>query len=848
MSAKFKSINRQKFYSWGSRLLILAIFFIFAGFFGIIGILGYVSKSLPSPDKLSSRPGELSTKIFDRNGKLLYDVYGEKNRTLVKLEDVSPWLVKATLATEDAEFYIHKGFDLPGIARGFINTLSGQGLQGGSTITQQLVKNSLLTTERTIPRKIKEFILALQIERTYSKDEILQMYLNSVPYGGQAWGIETASEMYFGKSAKDLTIGESTLLAGLPQRPSYYSPFGSNPENAKNRQSYVIYLMKEKGWIDNSGNHQYLSQTDSEEAKNEELKYSSYGSDIKAPHFVMYVKELLAERYGEDLVEKGGLQVITSLDLEMQETAQKIVAEEVEKAKSLLVGNGALVAMDPRTGQILSMVGSKDYFAEDYDGKYNVALAERQPGSSIKPITYVTAFKQGYTAATMIVDAKTTFAGQPGSPPYTPVNYDGKFRGPLSFRTALANSINVTAVKVLDLVGIPAFLDTAHEIGITTLNNPERYGLALTLGGGEVKPIDMAVAFSTFASGGLRHDPVPLLKVSDSQGKILQEWRETPGKRVLKASQAYLISSILSDNNARSEAFGLYSPLKVGDRQVAVKTGTTDNKKDNWCVGYTPSITVAVWVGNNDGKEMSQSLASGVTGAAPIWHNAMIEFLKKKPMENFERPSDIIEMSVDKISGELPIAGRDTKTEIFVKGTEPKNESSVHKIVKICQPDGKLATSICVKANKYDEKWFVVLKELKPEWQPFTDAWINEHSAEYQNVFPPTEKSKLYFDENGNFSESGVPLVEFTNHRNEDTVPSTFSISVTAYAPYAIESLKFYLDDVMIGQISGNGSDKLSGEKEFNVSGGLSGKHSVKVTATDSSGRSGDRVIEVKIQ
>lgn len=841
-----KGKTRRRFFLWATRALVLLCVLMVLGFFGMLGVLGWVSRSLPSPDRLINRQMELSTKIFDRNGKLLYDVYGEKNRTLVKISDVSPYLVKATLATEDAEFYIHKGFDLPGMARAVLNIARGEGLQGGSTITQQLTKNALLSTERTVPRKVKEFILALQIERKYTKDEILQMYLNEAPYGGQSWGVETASLMYFGKEAKDLDLAESALLAGLPQKPSSYSPFGPTPENAKRRQTYVLYLMQHKGWIDKSGKRQFLSEKEATAAKEEPLKYTMFGTEIKAPHFVMYVKQLLAERYGDDLVEQGGLQVTTTLDLKKQEVAQQAVTEEVKNSTYLKVGNGALVAMDPKTGQILAMVGSKDYFAKDYDGKYNVALALRQPGSSIKPVTYVTAFKQGYTPSTMIIDAKTTWPSDGFSPPYTPVNYDGKFRGPLSFRTALANSINVAAVKVLDLVGIDAMIQTAHEMGITSLNDRPNYGLALTLGGGEVKPLDMAVVFSTFASGGIKHDPIAILRVTDAHGKVLEQWRETPGRRILKEGQAYLVSHILSDNFARAETFGLQTPLRVGDYQAAVKTGTTDDKKDNWCIGYTPSIVVATWVGNNDGTPMSPTLSSGITGAAPIWNRVMGYYLKELPTEFFERPSDVIEMTVDKISGELPIAGQETKNEVFVKGTEPKNESSVHKLLKVCQPDGKLATEACIHANKYDEKWYVVLKDLKPTWQSFTDEWLRSQPGDISKYFAPTEKSRLYFNESGGFSENGVPLVEL-NVRDDQTLPSDFKVQAEAFGPFPITKLKFYLDDILLGEVTGENSGKASGEVQYRLDSSLKGKHTIRVFATDSMDRTGDKSVGVKV-
>jgi len=748
-----KAEKRKKLVLVITALASAALFFLATGSLVSMVLFAVYSKNLPSPNKLLTRDVELSTRIFDRNGELLYDIYGEKNRTVVRLEEISPYLVQATLATEDADFYKHQGFDPLSWLRATFNIARGRGLQGGSTITQQLVKNALLSSERTITRKIKEFVLALQIERRYSKNEILQMYLNEAPYGGQAWGVQAAAEMYFGKDAKDLTLGEAALLAGLPQRPSVYSPFGAHPEKAAERQSYVLYLMSERGWLGEQGQREYLPQALAEQARGIELEYAGFGHGIKAPHFVMYVRELLTERYGTVLVERGGLQVTTSLDWEMQEKAQEIVTDEVEKAADLWVGNGGLVAMDPKTGQILAMVGSKDYFAEDYDGKYNVTIAERQPGSSIKPITYATAFKQGYTPATLLMDVKTTFPGGEGLPDYIPENYDGKFRGPMQLRYALGSSINVAAVKLLKLVGIPAMLQTAHDMGITTLNEPERYGLALTLGGGEVKLLDMATAFSTLASGGVRRDPVAILKVTDYEGKVLEEYRDNPGRRVLSEEQAYLVSHILADDTARYAVFGAHSLLYIPGREVAVKTGTTDDKKDNWCIGYTPSLAVAAWVGNNDNSEMHPRLASGVTGATPIWRRAMLEFLADTPQENFHRPSGIVSLEVDKLSGQLPIAGRETRWEIFAKGTEPTQEDQVHQLLKICTVDGKLASEACEK-----------------------DAWVEETYKDDPTYRPPTEKSVLYLDEHGHLVEYGSPLVGIKTPADATTVPLEFEV------------------------------------------------------------------------
>lgn len=690
----------------------------------------YYSKDLPSPNKLIDRDIPQSTKILDRNGELLFDVYGEQNRTLVKFEDLPQYLIDATLATEDADFYGHHGFDLTGMIRSVYYIAARRSLQSGSTITQQLVKNALLTPEQTLTRKIKELVLSLQIERRYSKNDILQMYLNEVGYGGQAQGVEAASQMYFGKSVKDINLAEAALLAGLPQRPSVYSPFGGSPENARLRQSYVLHLMSEKGWVGTDGKRHFLDKKLAEEAKKTELKYATPGGRIKAPHFVMYVKRILADRYGDKMVEEGGLRVTTSLDLKLQEEAEKIVAEEVEKSKGLKISNGALIALDPKTGEIISMVGSRDYFDIENGGNFNVVTdgPGRQPGSAIKPITYVTAFKKGYTPATMVMDVPTTFPGG-DTPDYKPVNYDGVFHGPMQLRYALGNSINIIAVKLLKMAGVEAVIQTAHDMGITTLNDAQRYGLSLTLGGGEVHLLDLTSAYNVFAANGIRHDPVSILEVQDSQGKVLEKFdaQNDTGTKVLTAEQAYLINNILSDNNARSMAFGSYSPLIIPGHAVAVKTGTTDDKRDNWTIGYTPGITVGVWVGNNDNSPMDPRLASGVTGAAPIWHRAMIVFLKDKPDEPFVRPEGIVEADIDALTGYLPYESAKVRHEIFIRGTLPNAHSDMYERLKICKDGGKIANQPCEDSGNYEEKIYVHLRDSLPEWQEFTDKWLAEN-------------------------------------------------------------------------------------------------------------------------
>jgi len=708
----------------------------------------YFSKDLPSPDRLIERKVSLSTKIYDRNGTLLYDVYGDENRTLVTLDKVPDIMKQATIAIEDQNFYKHRGFDPLGLMRAAYTTLVRRELQGGSTITQQLVKNALLTKERTVVRKIKEFVLALQIEARYSKDEILQMYFNESPYGGQAIGIQAAAENYFGKNVWELTLAEAALLAGLPQSPSKYSPF-RDPELARWRQGEVLRRMREDG---------YITREQEEEAKNAALGYKPEGSQIRAPHFVMYVKELLAERYGEAFVETGGLQVTTSLDLNWHDRFQQIVTEEIAQDAKWRVSNGALVALNSRTGEILAMVGSRDYFATDIDGQFNVTTSpSRQPGSSIKPLMYATAFKQGFSPATRLIGIPTTFDAGPGQPPYNPQNFANKNYGIFSVRKALGNSLNLPAVKMLSLIGVDNLIATAHDLGITTLTETGRYGIALTLGGGEVKMLDMATAFSVFATGGIRHDPVAILKVTDHNGNILEEFKPNSGIRALSEQVAFLINDILSDSNARSLTFGGGNQLglNIPGHTVAVKTGTTNDNRDNWAIGYTPAhpdspvaITIAAWIGNNDNSPMNPNFFAG---AARIWNQAMTAYLKDQPNVGFAVPEGITRGTVDALSGMAPgpLTG-ETDGDYFVAGTVPTEPDNWHSKLWICKPDGLLASEACKAAGQAEERIFTLIKAEKPEWQDDVDAWVAQTYAGQAQYFPPKDTSPLCFDDGGN--------------------------------------------------------------------------------------------------
>lgn len=602
--------------------------------------------SLPSPKHLSEREIPQTTKIYDRNGKLLYQIYANENRTLVPLSSIPKSLINATIAIEDKDFYKNPGFDINAIVRATIANASGKPIQGGSTLTQQLIKSTLLTPEVNVERKVKEIILAFWAEKIYTKNQILEMYFNQIPYGGTAWGIESASETYFGKNIKNLNLSESAFLAGMPQAPSTYSPYGQNPTLWKKRQKDVLNKMV---------GLKYITKKDADKAFAQTLTFESPQTPIYAPHFVMYVKDLLIKKYGLTLVEKGGLNVTTSLDLKTQNLAQDIVKHEVDSDTYLNLTNGAALITNPKNGDILAMVGSKDY-NDPNSGNVNLTTAKRQPGSSIKIVTYTAALSNGFTAATILDDSPVTYTS-PGAPSYSPLNYDGAFHGKIPLRIAFANSFNIPAVKTLNKIGIPTMIDTAKKMGITTWSNPSNYGLALTLGAAEVKMTDMATVYGTIANLGQKVNVDPFLKITDHSGNLLYK-KDNSAESVINPGVAFIISNILADNNARSLEFGQNSPLKINGHIVSVKTGTTDNKRDNWTIGFTPSYLVAVWVGNNDNTPMSQSLASGITGAAPIWNKLMSSLLANFNDVPQAKPDDVISKTCF------------GKVEYFVQGTE----------------------------------------------------------------------------------------------------------------------------------------------------------------------------------
>lgn len=672
-----------------NKYLLISYFLLAIPVLLITAAVILVLKDIPRATVIGRNNFPQSSKIFAKDGTLLYTIYAGRNQSFEPLSNIPKSLQQATVAIEDKNFYNHGAIDIKGIARAAYVTLSGKSVQGGSTITQQLVRNSLLTLDRTITRKIKEVILSFVVEFIYSKDRILEMYLNQVSYGGTAWGVEAASQIYFGKDVTKLSIAESSFLAGLPQAPSVYSPFGSHPEEGKKRQLRVLQAMEDAG---------YITKDQREKAAKEELKFNRIQSNITAPHFVFYVKDLLVQEYGEKMVEQGGLSVITSLDLNVQKLAEDAIASEEATLRGNNWYNSAAMVSRPGTGEILAMVGSRNYFDTEKDGNVNVAIAKRQPGSSIKPINYVTGLIKGYTAATPFVDEKKCFPNPSGAP-YCPVNYDRTFHGVQQMRYALANSFNIPAVKMLKLNGVDAMIATASAMGITSFTDPSRYGLSLTLGGGEVTMVEMVQAYGVFANSGYKINLHPILKVTDSKGKILEQYKpvESPllGEKVLPEGVSYIISNILSDNGARTPSFGSNSPLYIKGYNVAVKTGTTNDYRDNWTLGYTPSYVVATWVGNNDNTPL-KGVVSGITGAAPIWNQIMRGLIEGKPAESFTRPDSVIGANVCATSGLLPQpAGSPyvcpTRYEYFVKGTVPKTVDPPTRKVFIDKATGQIA-------------------------------------------------------------------------------------------------------------------------------------------------------------
>lgn len=764
-------------------LIIFTIFFLL------------VAKDLPAPNQVVRQSG-FSTRIYDRHGVLLYDFFQDQRREPITLDQIDQDLINATIAVEDKEFYHHKGFDFLTILRVPYYYLTQKRLVGGSTLTQQLTKMMLLSNERKVMRKFRELILSMQIEEMFTKEEILQMYLNEAPYGGNIVGVSLAAKNFFQTSASDLTVAQSAFLAGLPQSPSRYSPYLAKTDEKgnllwKERAIGVLRRMNEDGYISSLAYQEALAELDS-------FVFPPHYGEIKAPHFVFYVDDLLREMYGDEMVDAGGFQVQTSLDWSLQASVEAIVKEEVEAVESMDISNGAALVLAPKSGEILAMVGSKDFYNQEIDGQFNVAAnktALRQPGSSIKPLVYLALLEQRRaTAATVFADVPTTFQANEKIKAYTPRNYDGKFRGPVSLRQSLGNSYNIPAVKALAMVGLENFLSFAHQAGLSTFapsaENLQKFGLALSLGGGEVRMIELASTYAGFANQGYKVEPVAILEVKDVKGQVLYRHTPVQGEKVFDEKAAFIINDILSDNEARKTAFGANSLLNT-KRPIAVKTGTTNNLKDNWAIGWSQEFLVHTWVGNNDGTPM-KNVASGITGASPIWRkivNRLIDLGYQTPA--WEIPAGVKKEVVDAISGYPPHDDFPTKEEYFVDHTLGVLPDPIHSRIAVCKGQNKIATDAQKNAGDVDWKEFIVLQEEDPvsedgvnRWQIGINNWASSFGGERYQF--PTEMC-------GDNQDVSVALYDLQDKATTELDHLKFRVQADSGA--GIEKIELYLND-----------------------------------------------------
>jgi 1A family penicillin-binding protein len=792
---KLKQLRKHRFFKNVTLFIAGAALFLVA-----MLIIWIASIKIPDFRVFEERLSASSTKIYDRTGEfLLYDINQDVRRTRIPLSDMGDNIKNATIAIEDAEFYNHKGVRVTSTIRAVLSNVFNVGIGGGgSTITQQLVKNTLLTQKKSITRKVKEWVLALKIEKELTKDQILEAYLNEAPYGGMLYGVEEASKTYFGKKPIDLTIAEAAYLAAIPQSPSVLSPYGKNKDRLESRKNLVLSKLFEL---------KYITEQQYSSAKEEKVTFlPQTNSGIKAPHFVFFIKDYLEKMYGENVLQTGGLKVITTIDYELQTKAEEIVKKgALDNAKNWNGSNAGLVAIDPKTGQIITMVGSRDYFDKEIDGNYNIATAKRQPGSSFKPFIYATAFNKGFTPDTVLFDLPTEFQatcnayGQalPGHSQancYKPDNYDGKFRGPMSLRNALAQSINIPAIKLFYLAGMQDSLNTAEDLGISTLTDPSRYGLTLVIGGGEVTLLDITSAYSVFANNGIRNPYTGILRIEKSDGEVLEEFTANP-RDVLPKNTALILSDILSDNAARTPTFGANSPLNIPEYQVAVKTGTTNNNKDAWTIGYTPTIAVGVWAGNNDNVPMKKG---GSAVAGPIWHDFIIEALKKYPSEQFEKPSLYSDprtvkpvlrgfwqgnehFFVDKISGKL--ATENTPIETL----QEKVITNVHTILYWVNRDDITGPA---PANPQDNSQF-------NNWEvPIQNWW-----AQNRNNYPVVTWNNMPNTTDDVHSAVNLPEITITQPDPNTVYPldQKISLKIESSGPYQLKKLDIFINGTFLG-------------------------------------------------
>ena len=910
-------------------ILWFILFCIALGTAVIVIFILIIFPTLPDINNIQNLVFAQSSSIYDREGNLLYTIHGEENRENVKLADVSPSAVQAVLSIEDYQFYSHGGVDLSGLMAaicGQIHLCSDT--RGGSTITQQFIKNAYLTNERTYTRKLKEMVLSWELENKFTKDQILEMYLNRIPYGSSIYGIQQASMTFFGKPAKDLTLAEGAVLASIPKAPTFYSPYGdnryasitlsedeilkmkikseqqivdinpdfvvkgllgktyyyggveapapgktdsgsdktsdkkkpdsqpSNPENTeltsdetpkigataiyvKGRADYVLDRMLELKVITKD-------QYDKAIAEEQKIDFKPFREEIKAPHFVMYVKQLLEDKYGQDVVEKGGLKITTTLDPDLQTAAEKAVADHIEgNLKNYNTNNAALVAEDPNNGQILAMVGSADYWDDTIDGKVNVALRPRLPGSSFKPIVYAAAFLQGYAPSTVVYDVDTNFGGT-----YRPKNYDGTYQGPVSFRTALAHSLNIPAVKAGYLAGIQNVLDLARRMGIQ-LNQPDDwYGLSLAIGAGEARLLDMVGAYGIFANGGYKMDSVAILKVEDHNGNILEEYQQPVNRSLILDPQVcYLVNNVLSDSDARPEGWWRQQ-LTIPGQVDAAKTGTSnkeikgvDYPFDTWTLGYTKRIVAGVWAGNTDGSILAPK-ADGLTTAAYMWHEFMVDATKGNPREDFEKPDGITYVKVSERTGKLPseyTPPDDIKSEVFASFGIPKDtDSSFYNVVKIDKVSGKLATEFTPEAATENKGFFVHHSEFpdNPLWEAPVRKWAEDN---HQDEVVPT----LYDDIHTSETSGAAPSILITSPAADGTVsPPSAGVQVSIKSSGGIDHVEFFWDDTMADSVKKapyKGSIKIPDDADATV------PHVIKAVVYDTLYRTSEASVQVKI-
>lgn len=834
LKRKLKKISWKDYGTWGFRIAAGGILFVAFLFI-------YYSFSLPNPNRLLGRDVPESTKIYARDNSLLYEIHGEVKRTLVNLDQISPDLQHATIAVEDKDFYKHHGFSVTAYARSaLVDIFSGSKSQGGSTITQQFVKNAVLTREKFFTRKIKELILSIEIEARFSKDDILKLYLNEIPYGRNAYGIEAASQSYFGKSANQISLAESAYLAALPQAPTYYNPSGTHFDALVGRKDYVLRTMKEQG---------YITEEQYNQAKEEKVVFKEVRASISAPHFSLYVQDYLADKYGESTLQEGGLKVYTTLDPKLQKIAEEAITKNLTAyGKQRNVNNAALIAMDPKTGQILAMVGSKDYFGDAepagcapndcvFSPNVNVTLTNQQPGSSFKPFAYVTAFGKdfGYSPASMLMDVNTNFGSNGSGGDYIPKNFNLNQYGPVSIRKALAGSLNIPAVKILSLVGVNNVVETAHSLGIT--NSLSDCGLSLVLGGCDVKPLDHVAAYTVLANGGVKNDKTAIMKVVDRDGETLEEYKEN-SKQVLDPQAVYELVSIMTDNNARLFTFGGSATyLTLPGRTVAAKTGTTQDFRDGWTLGFTPSLVAGVWTGNNNNAPMK---VDAVETAGPIWKNFMQEALKGTPVEKFEEPEGIQRVTVDTISGKLPTGFTpETKNEVFAEWAVPKTFDDVHVGVKIDSTTGLPATELTPLENIIVQAYTVLHSEKRdnPSWENAVVAWALSNNY----IYPPNGGVYAPAPEPGETnSDLEVDILSPQGNANITTLP--FSVSVGATSSAGIARLDMSIDGEFVQSITAE-------PHTFNINKKYSnGQHIIAIHAVDKAGKSADTSVLVNFQ